>query len=338
MKKYLISTLVLIYFISCKETINEAIDSKIYAPLDEIEISEGNVWIPTTVLPDTGDTIHYVKTLDIAVNDSNYIFVATDFAGVFRSKNEGITWTTQNNGFNIRGSINSTDLYFTSAISCLDKYIFVGTDSSIYISENIGNSWSLTKKWNDYKYIDLFKPKNKGEMYAGCYNGVVKTDDFGKNWKDISTNFNWDSRGYAYDLEFTKDGTLYIATAKGLARTYNDGGDWEYLGIQDQTLDVEVSEKGFIYAAIYNKLYLSKDDGKNWVSIFDEDSFIECILVNKANTIFICCYKGVYRSKDEGKSWELIGLEDLLPRKIFYDKYGNLIVGTVRKGVFISHN
>ncbi len=57
----------------CKDGIIDVIDEKDYEPLDEIEISEGNVWTPTTVLPDTGNAIHYVKTKDIAVDDSNNI-------------------------------------------------------------------------------------------------------------------------------------------------------------------------------------------------------------------------------------------------------------------------
>ena len=338
MIKYFIAVLIIANFISCKENINEVINEKNYEPLDVVEISEGNVWLPTAVLPDTGDTIHYVKTLDITVSELNEILVATDFAGVFNSKDGGNIWTIQNNGISPSGSIYGKETYFTSAIGSLNQYEFVGTDNGIYLSTNNGNNWLLSKQWNDYNYICLFRPKNKGEMYAGSYRGILKTDDFGKTWRDISTNLNWDNLAYAYDLEFTKEGTLYVATAKGLVRTYNDGKEWEYLGIQDQTLDVEVSPNGFIYSAVYNKLYLSKDNGQNWESIFDEDSFIECVLVNKANTIFICCYKGVYRPKDEGVSWELIGLQNLLPRKIFYDRYGNLIVGTIRKGVFISHN
>lgn len=338
MIKYFLTALIIFNLISCKENITDVVNGKNYEPLDEVEISEGNAWLPTTVLPDTGDTIHYVKTMDITVNDSNYILVATDFAGIFLSNNNGITWNKKNNGLTPSGSINGNETYHTSAIGSLGQYEFVGTYNGIYLSTNNGNNWLVSKQWNNYKYVDLFKPKNKGEMYAGCYHGILKTDDFGKNWKDISTNLNWNTLAYAYDLEFTKDGALYVATAEGIVRTYNDGKDWEYLGIQDQTLDVEVSQNGFIYAAIFNKLYLSKDNGQNWESIFDEDSLIECVLVNKSNTIFICCYKGVYRSKDDGKNWDLVGLEDLLPRKIFYDKYGNLIVGTVRKGVFISHN
>ena len=71
MKKYLHSIFLIFSLIFCTDSIIDVIDENNYEPLDEIEISEGNFWIPTAVLPDTGNTIHYVKTLDIAVNDSN---------------------------------------------------------------------------------------------------------------------------------------------------------------------------------------------------------------------------------------------------------------------------
>ena len=125
MIKYFLTVLIIINLISCKENITDVANGKNCNPLDEVEISEGNVWLPTTVLPDTGDTIHYVKTMDIMVNESNYIFVATDFAGIFLSKDVGGTWAIQNNGIAPSGSINGKETYFTSALGSLSKYAFV---------------------------------------------------------------------------------------------------------------------------------------------------------------------------------------------------------------------
>lgn len=336
MKKYFLIIIIFVfYLVSCEENI---INNNNFDPLEEIEVSEGNFWTPTATLPDTGNTTHFVSTHDITVNELNYIFVATDFAGIFRSTNNGNSWSIQNNGFAgmswIPGEIN----YFTSAVVSLNGYLFACTDSAIYVSQNNGNSWLVNKKFDDFVKVVLFKPKNQGEIYAGCYNGVLKTNDFGNHWIDISRDLDWNQLWYAYDLEFTKNGTLYIATAKGLARTSNDGLNWEYLGIQDQTLDVEVSDKGYILTAVQNDLYISKDDGDTWESIFNVDYMVTYVLINKVNTVFVCCHKGIYRSKDEGMTWELIGLNNLSPIKIFYDRVGNLVAGTFRKGVFISHN
>ncbi|MDR3626982.1 MAG: hypothetical protein P4L45_09125 [Ignavibacteriaceae bacterium] len=340
MKKYIIILSLLCCIVSCKKGITDVTETINYGPLDDVEVSQGNTWTSTSALPDTGNSIYSVNSRDVTVNSSNNIFVATNFGGIFCSIDNGSTWTVQKGGFAkdpVLAEYNY-DAVTVSAICSLGKCIFAGTDSAIYISQNNGETWTKNKDFNDYKVVNLFKLKNKGELYAGCYHGIFKTNNYGADWTDISTGINWSVYGYALDLEFTSDGALYIATAKGLIKTTDDGKSWTYFGIQDQIQDVEVDGNGYIYAASYSKLYISKDSGTIWQQIFQDNSGmnVDYVMVNKSNTIFVCCSSGLYRSTDYGNSWTLIGFENYLPKKIIYDNYGRLIVVTWRKGIYIS--
>ena len=83
---------------SCSKNLDNLI-TPVGEPLVSVEVSEGNVWLPTTVLPDTGDKTHYVSTQCLTVDKDNNIYVGTDFAGLFKSSDDGKSWTVRNNGF-----------------------------------------------------------------------------------------------------------------------------------------------------------------------------------------------------------------------------------------------
>ena len=331
----ILSAALFLFFYSCnKNNSNPAGPEP--GPIETVEVSEGNVWQPTAVLPDTGDKIHYVSTHALAVDNDNNIYVGTDFAGAFKSTDDGKTWTTNNTGLIPTDSVYKS--YFVSALYSFGNTLFSGSINSMYKSEDQGNNWNISQNWNDYHYVSEFKAKNQRDLYVGTYSGIFKTTDMGKNWINISTNVDWTHLGYAYDLAFTKDGYLLAATINGILETKDDGKTWTVISAPANSTNIEVDDSNNIYISSGTEIYESKDLGKTWQSILkvNSDYSIPCLLVNNKGTIFAGSYEGLYRSQDSGKTFQIVGLENLTPAKIMYDRKGNLIVATFRKGVYIS--
>ncbi|MCL5738691.1 MAG: hypothetical protein M1303_08670, partial [Bacteroidetes bacterium] len=71
----------------------------------------------------------YVNALAISDTD---LFAGTEDGGVFRSMNNGASWTASNNG--LRAT--SVNAFVVSGTN-----LFAGTDSGVFLSTNNGTSW-----------------------------------------------------------------------------------------------------------------------------------------------------------------------------------------------------
>jgi len=123
------------------------------------------------------------------------------FKGVYRSTNNGFSFTTQSTTPNILG-YSSTGMDDASQ-SHYDLAIAVHRSSYWYVmsggintwrSGNYGVSWSLMSMWDtpagDYTHADIhaleINPLNS-RLYCGSDGGIFYSDNFGADWTDISS-------------------------------------------------------------------------------------------------------------------------------------------------------
>src|SRR6266576_6503661 len=127
-----------------------------------------NFWAQTNG-PRGGDVI------TSATNASGHVFVGTQGGGVFRSADNGETWTGINNGLtdtNVRAlAINSTG------------HIFGGTWSSgVFRSTDNGDSWTAVNNGLDSPSVRSLAIDSGGDIFAGTfYGGVYRSTDDGEN-------------------------------------------------------------------------------------------------------------------------------------------------------------
>lgn len=105
---------------------------------------------------------HSVKSLLLA---DNYIYAGTDSAGIFRSGDNGITWSAQ--------GINNTDI---NCIIDVNNYLVCGTGRGVYYSSNNGNDWNyLNNGLDSQRVLSLMISGNY--LFAGTEaNAVWKLD------------------------------------------------------------------------------------------------------------------------------------------------------------------
>ena len=305
--------------------------------------SDGNNWLPTTMWPDTGNSVYYVSLQDIVVNKNDEIFVATDFAGVFKTSDLGMNWETVNEGL-IKTMSNSDTNYFVSSLISLNNDIFCGnsnlsTKGGIYYLRNSDEMWMPKIVWNEYSVITTLEKNNNGEIFAGCYYGLYLSNDGGNNWIDISNGLAWDKLAYAYTIAFDSSDRIYIGTRDGIYLSDNNGSSWSQIGLNSEAvLSIAINSKDEIFALLENSHILtSTDKGLHWKEILNPETFyIRHIFINLDDIIFLSTSDGIYRSNNDGEVFKHIGLQNIAIEKIVITSKGYMIAASFRDGIFIS--
>lgn len=154
----------------------------------------------------------------IVVDSNDDIFLGSE-AGIFKSTDGGITWSSPPlTVTNIR-SIHINDL---------NGDMYAGTwGAGIYKSTDNGVTWSAVNSGLGSGTVvtsissDLF-----GNIYAGTFGkGIYKSTDDGATWFDTDLGYD-----YVWDIDVTSAGNLYVATyGGGIYRSLDQGTTWEDL-------------------------------------------------------------------------------------------------------------
>ena len=214
--------------------------------------------------------------------DGTYIYTCTS-QGVFRSSDNGDSWTSKSQGITqllshgliygnntlylstLSGVFKSTDHAetWTSAgllgtdsrsITMLqDSILFVGTQGfGVYKSIDYGNNWETVN--NGLGGSNFRAIQAQGSIvYAGGQNGtgVYRSLDYGLNWELLSNGIASSSyRGFASNDSIIVAGS----TSQGVFYSLNDGNSWTQInnGLGDlNVFDLELNNK-YILAATHN--------------------------------------------------------------------------------------
>lgn len=162
------------------------------------------------------------------------------------------------------------------------------------------HGWKYTKCFS----VSIAQQKNHQLFYLSCGNGVLKSDNGGKNWI-ITTGWNI-TECLKTAIDPTNPNIVYAATAYGIYKTTDGGRSW--------------AEKN-----------------KGLTSTFTPTVVIDQL---DHSLLFCATESGVHRSKTGGEKWEPIGLLGLGIRTLIQhpQKPELLAVGTEDDGVFISND
>jgi ligand-binding sensor domain-containing protein len=235
----------------------------------------------------------------LAAKDTN-LYAGTSDSGVYRSTNNGESWTKSSTGLSGAGLI-------INALLVKDSNLFAGTSGGVYRSTNKGSSWSLSNTGIGAAVLSLVKkdtllfagttsrlycstddgstwdepgavvPGNvttlvvKGSrLFAGTGStGVSRSTDNGSTWLTINTGL---LNPTIYSLA-AKDTNLFAATAAGVFRTSNDS-IWTAVG-EGLYVAYTLGDPQSIYIVGSNILagfggyagvFLSLNNGASWIS------------------------------------------------------------------------
>ena len=284
-----------------------------------------------------------IKIYSLAINSNGDIFAGTDSSGLFRSTDNGDSWT--NLGF-------MNDWIHGNGIAIKSDTIFVVTDNhyaggGVMRSTDNGNSWdTLGLNFNAEIAIAI---NSSGHIFAGtAAQGVYRSTDNGQNFDQINVGLN-DTSMSPVSFTINPSGHIFVGTVSGggVFRSTDNGDNWVQInnGITNYQILSQTNSNGYIYAGTSGGgAFRSTDNGNNWVQInnglFGQNGqgyFVQSLVISSNGDIYAGTGDGVFRSTDNGDNWVEInqGLTSTGVLSLAINSNGVIFAGTL-DGVFQS--
>ncbi|HMY74722.1 MAG TPA: YCF48-related protein, partial [Blastocatellia bacterium] len=294
-----------------------------------VTITTGTLWAKTAG-PEGG----VVNSL-VAVGAN--LFAGTFSGGVFRSPDQGNTWTVANNGL---GELSVNAVFATGSA------LLAGTEAGgIYLSPDQGQNWTAT----NIRELRVFEfAANGNTLFAATDSLVRRSTDGGRTW--TGTNLN------LFDVEvvrtvLTKDGRVFAGTLDifeaGLFVTSNDGQSWTPVrGGLPNNGQVGVTSLAatptHLFALTGNffgtaAVYASADNGQSWtIANTGLPGNVRKLSAN-GETAYALADNRIFASTDGGKTWAQINTA-FTARSVRSLGFAanRLLAGTGGDGVFAS--
>jgi len=262
------------------------------------------------------------------------LFAGTAGSGVFRSTNNGASWTQV-----ITGLTYTT----VSSLEVMGTNVFAGTlYGGIYLSTDSGTSWIQTGL-ADTSVLSLAVMGTN--ILAGTYgHGVFISTDNGANWLQTSMS---NPTVYALAVSGTN---LFAGTNYSVYLSINTGTSWTAIGSDLPNYSVysfgvspNETNSGNLYTGTnYGFVYLSYNNGMNWnqvaSNLYDNDAPVSSLAVMGTNLFAGTAGSGVFLLANNGSSWTAIdsGLTNKNINALAVNGT-NLFAGT-DGGVYLSTN
>ncbi len=220
------------------------------------------------------------------------IFVGTLGGGIFRSTNNGASWTSVSNGLTFFGSYAATNAFAVRGTST-----FAGTTSGVYITTDNGATWiernvGLTNTAVNALFI------NGTDIYAGTLGGAFRTTNDGISWSPVNTGLtNTTVSSFA-----AIGGNMFAGTqGGGVFRSTNNGANWlpANTGLTDLNVRGLTSSGLALIAGTFGGIFRTLDGGGDWDNV--DDALATSFLVNAPNIYASGIDLSV--STDNGATW-----------------------------------
>ncbi|MBC7774204.1 MAG: T9SS type A sorting domain-containing protein, partial [Phycisphaerae bacterium] len=206
--------------------------------------------------------------------------------GVFKSSDNGHTWSASNAGFSAKTFNTQGRLAVTPDPN---RALFYGSDDGVFRSLDEGASWTLASKGLTRHIVTLLKADHFGNLFCGVMRYL------GEN-----------SVGFG-------DGVLYKSTDNGdhwLPVTISK--DWRYMEMSELENGDLICAHGFgaqppSATIVGSSLARSTDHGDTWTDLDVKSGMAFCCAANVSGDLFVAGEsQSVYRSTDGGNSFGLI--------------------------------
>jgi photosystem II stability/assembly factor-like uncharacterized protein len=154
-----------------------------------------------------------------------------------------------------------------NCLTNLNSYLFAGTDGGgIYTSTNNGQSWKYSSDGLISRTIYSFGISGT-KIYAGTYNGLHVSLNYGFNWSQIYINGLQQQNIKA--LLILNNMIFAGSNAYGIFLSTNGGMNWSSVndGLESNNIRAFCNIGTNIFVATVDGVYKSSDYGKNWINI-----------------------------------------------------------------------
>lgn len=301
-------------------------------------VNDGKTWKPLTDgFPNTACASICInrknpKTLYLGTGDANYYGGGL---GVWKSTNEGKTWTQMNSGM-------GNTLVVQIVMHPSDTNTLVATTrTGIFKTTNGGATWTKKSSIAD-SYNDLvMKPGSGFGLYATSFNSFYYSKNFGETWTQLNIsqgdtfsgifigvtkadtnvvycvawrNKSWGSKTYFGGLFKSNNGGLNWTKKSSTPQILgysSDGSSNDGQGAYNLTITVDPKNAANVFVGAIN-IWNSRDSGSTWKLKSpwafgvhaDKHHFIYS--PHNANKLYISHDGGLDRSLDTGNTWKTI--------------------------------
>jgi photosystem II stability/assembly factor-like uncharacterized protein len=291
-----------------------------------------------------------------------YIYAGTDNNGVYISGDNGLSWSSVNNG------LGEIPVY---SLSTSGNQILACTEYGLFSSSTNGTNWTCLLPNQKVYSIAV----SGSDLYAGTSNGLFKGINNGSTWTQINIGVP-----YLKIMALLKTGSSIIAGTSGFGiyRSIDNGLTWNSvnnglhslyitsLAISGNTIYAGTSTYGVFQSSLTANSWQEINDGLTTMNIYALSIKGQNIFAGSAQGVFSCDISGktwknrfkssaipglyttgnliiagssgvgAYISVDNGTTWTQSGLQDLAINKIA--KLGSQIITRTSGGLFISND
>jgi len=272
------------------------------------------------------------------------IFAGTDGGGIYRSTDNGSTWTAVNSGltasFITSMVVNGADIYvsgrcpggiFSSsdngswwvrvnspcAVNCLavrDSDLFAEYDGGICKSSDHGETWIRIDSSLGISGINCILTSGRSIYLGTAHDGVYGTMDEGTTWTALNAGFTTDTGsafGHYTIRALASFGPYLLAGVwgGGVFRSTNGGATWNIanVGLSNHAVESFVAIDTNLFVGTVGGVFLSTDYGASWTPRNSglADSQVFALGVS-GTTLFEGSGAGASRSTDLGATWTTV--------------------------------
>ncbi len=236
------------------------------------------------------------------LSDEINLYAGTYRGGVYRSNNNGESWTAANAGL-------ADQSVFSLAM--IGTNLFAGTNSGVYRSTNNAGNWTAVNEGLPTSFPDINSLAVIGtNLFAAHFSGVFRSTNNGESWAMASTGLMARSiRSLAVS------GTNLFAGTQlgGVFRSTNNGESWTPVNMglpPNKEISALFASGTNIYAGVGGFLedgavYRSTDQGQSWTlvgSVFPKER-VASLAVSGTSLLAGTFGGGVFRLAENGESW-----------------------------------
>lgn len=262
-----------------------------------------------------------VAALAIAADGAIYAGTLGSGHGVFKSTDEGESWTAVNNG------LGGLDIYSLAVAPANPSLVYAITDQGVWRSLDGAATWrpSWTDGYGrhvgDMTQIVVGAADASIAYVAGPWDRFFETVDSGASWKEVRyLGLDSEAGGLCYSI--AKD-VAYLYGASGVHRSLDRGRTWLQRASVGSSyrltaLTAVENEPDTVYVGtVEHGIYKSTDGGGSWVPM-------NTTLPDQGNGVTVMCLAlhplapttvyavlgahGLYESTDGGETWRIIDI------------------------------
>jgi uncharacterized repeat protein (TIGR01451 family) len=231
-----------------------------------------------------------VNGLAAAPGNNQIFYAASEWGGIYRSNDGGLTWNRLNNHqptvtWDVEVSPANTNLIF--ATSFYDGR--VNSQSGINVSTNGGATWthpvtatppvglcSAARRDQPAAFGIAIDPTNAQNVYIGTNCGLAISNDGGTTWNFVDPTPG-DLADDVWDVVVHHGGLIDVVGDDGHRRSPDGGATWTTatgtpLPSGRSSIAASPDEQNVLFATIGNNVWESDDSGANWTNLGTPDS------------------------------------------------------------------